>query len=282
MEENTMSEPLVSFVMPNYNEGSFIRDALDSILQQTYKNFECIIVDDGSSDNSPGIIKEYAARDPRIKFFQNEKNMRICRTLNRGISLAKGKYIARMDSDDVCMPNRLEVQVAFMEDPKNAHVGVVGSHCFVIDENGDTVGKKTFPIDDKDIRGQIWYQNPLQHSTTLIRKQAINECGNYDDSFVYAEDLELWVKIGQKYELRNIEEKLMKYRIHGANDIFKHQKTMIKNALRVRRKAVEHLGYTMPLKAKIAYVATKIAYYLPEKLVYKLFMKFRGGTKNGE
>lgn len=274
-----MAEPLVSIVMPNYNEAPFLRVALDSILKQTWKNFECIIVDDGSSDGSREIIQEYAQKDPRIIFLANEKNLLICKTLNRGLGVARGKYVARMDSDDVCMPNRLETQVRFLELPENSRVGVVGSSVKVINEHGEQVGEKKFPLGDTDIRNMIWYQTPIQHSSAMIRKQAIEECGNYDNDYVYAEDLELWVKIGQKYELRNLPETLVQYRVHGTNDIFKHQKRMIKNALRVRKKAVKDLGYRMPLKARIAYVATKVAYFLPEKLVFKLFMKFRGGVR---
>ncbi len=265
------TQPLVSFVIPNHNEERYIAAALESILAQTYTNFECIVVDDGSSDKSPEILKEYAARDSRIKILTNEKNLRICKTLNRGIEAARGKYIVRMDGDDICYPTRLERQVQFMEDPQNKNVGVCGSYVDIIDKNGDVIGAKQFPTADLEIRKAFWFRNPLQHSTTIIRKECFDTFGMYDDNFVYVEDLELWMRFGQKFELRNIPERLVQYRLHGENAVIVHQKPMIRNILKLRSKTAKNYGYKMNSAARVSFMAVLIAYILPPSFVLKIF-----------
>lgn len=269
------NEPLVSVLMANWNTEKYVRLAVESILHQTYRNLEFIIVDDCSSDASVKILEELASKDSRIIILRNDVNSKICKTLNKGEEQAKGEYIVRMDHDDIALPNRIETQVSFMERPENEHVGVCGSFVEIIDENGNLQGEKKFPETNEDIREAFWFQNPIQHSSAIIRKQCFDEFGGYDPDFVYAEDLELWLRFGQKYALRNIPEVLLQYRVHGTNKILTSQKTMIKNAMRARSLAHKKYGYKVPKGAALSNFVTFVTLFLPSRMVYWIFSKLR-------
>ena len=129
-----MSAPKISVIMPTYNSESFLRESIDSILNQTFKDFELIVIDDCSTDSSLKIIKEYKRKDNRIFFLKNDKNLGHNKTRNKGLKIAKGKYIAILDSDDISLEKRLEIQYAYLE--KNPHIFLVGSSAIYIDENG--------------------------------------------------------------------------------------------------------------------------------------------------
>lgn len=267
--------PLVTVLMANWNTEKYVRQAIESILNQTYKNLEFIIVDDCSSDGSLAILEALASKDSRIKVLRNEENLKICKTLNKGEAEARGVYIVRMDHDDIALPNRIERQVAFMERSENANVGVCGSFVEIIDENGKSQGEKKFPQSNEEVREAFWFQNPIQHSSAIIRKKCFEEFGGYDPDFVYAEDLELWLRFGQKYELRNISEVLLQYRVHGTNKILTSQKTMIKNAMRARSLAHKKYGYRVPKGATISNIITFVTLFLPSRMVYWIFTKLR-------
>mgnify|MGYP000187395019 CR=1 FL=1 len=175
-------QPLVSVVMPVYNAERFVADALQSILNQTYTKFEFIIIDDGSKDESLAIIKKYA--DPRIKLIALTRNQGIVNALNTGLQTAQGKYIARMDADDVSLPNRLAMQVAFMEN--NAEVGLLGTQHFGI--NGKA---RLFPTNHNSL---VWYMLnacPFVHPSVMLRVDVLKQHQlRYDKAFEFAEDLE--------------------------------------------------------------------------------------------
>lgn len=270
---------LVSVVMSNWNGSRYLRESIESMLNQTYKNFEFLLLDDGSTDASKDIIREYAAKDPRIVMVLADENVGLTRTLNKGIAMAKGKYIVRMDSDDVSEPTRIEKQVAFMERPENVRVGVCGSYCSIIDKEGKQGAIKKFPVTDQEIRKAIWYRNPIQHSSAIIRKEAIQAVGDYHEEFLQSEDFELWLRIGTKYEFRNIPEVLLRYRIHGDNIVLKKQKRMIYQILKARRMAYRDYGYAMSAKDSLFYIATTLALILPAKVTLWLFNRFQTSDK---
>jgi glycosyltransferase involved in cell wall biosynthesis len=266
-----MSNPKVSVVMPNYNAGEFLFESIESILSQTFSDFEFIIIDDGSTDNSWEIIQEFATKDSRIVPLRNEKNLRICETLNRGIKIARGEYIARMDSDDIAMPEWISRVLEFLEKKENKDVGVCGTNFFIVNKDGEKIGKKTFPKTDAQCKNAFWFRNPFGHNTVLIRKKCFDEFGYYNGDFIYAEDLELWMRFGQKYKLRNIQEMLVKYRVFGENSTLKNQKKMIESALKARKLAQKKYGYKMPFAGKIHYFATWLAQFFPPKFVFWVF-----------
>ena len=264
--------PKVSVVMPNYNWWKYIAEAIESILNQTFTDFEFIIIDDGSTDNSWEIIQEYAKKDDRIIAIKNEKNLKICKTLNKWIKLAKWEYIARMDSDDVAKNNWLEK--IYNKIILDENLGVVWTNFEIIDENWEKKWEKRFPETNEECKNAIWFRNPFAHNTVIFRKQCFEEFWGYNEEFLYAEDLELWIRFWQKYYFYNIQEYLVKYRIFWWNSILKKQKLMIQNTLKARKKAIK-LWYKITFKWRIFYIWTWFMQFLPPKFVLWLFNLIR-------
>ena len=205
---------LVSVVMPVYNGALYLKEAIDSILSQTHSNLELIIINDGSTDDSERIIQSYT--DKRIVYLKNEVNSRICVTLNRGLDIAKGKYIARMDCDDISVPERLQKQVEYME--QNPSIGISGSDIIVF---GEGIEDRLFTFEhDKDIcRAGLLFATCFAHPAVMIRKSLLDEYNfRYDDSYRGLEDFELWYRISKHTELVNIPEALLHYRKHKSQE----------------------------------------------------------------
>lgn len=202
--------PLVSVIMPAYNTEKYISEAIDSILNQTYKNFELFIIDDCSTDRTVEIIKTY--NDARIRFIYNEKNYGLVYSLNKCINLAKGKYIARMDSDDVSLPERLSEQVEFME--LKPDVSIIGTAF----RYSDTKEVVQHPEGNDLIKIQLLNNTAFGHPTVMIRKNdLINTNLFYDHSFFPAEDYELWTRMAEKgLKMANLPTVGLIYRRHNA------------------------------------------------------------------
>lgn len=202
--------PKVSVVMPAYNAEKYIGEAIESILNQTFTDFEFIIINDGSTDGTKDIILEYD--DPRIVLLENEKNSGIVVSLNKGIQFARGQYIARMDSDDISLRNRIERQVSFLDN--HAHIGVVGSALQVFGKGIDTQNR--FFSDSKEkLKAEMLFNSCLAHPTVMFRRsliQNINAC--YDIQYVGIEDFALWWKLAQVTDIGCINEVLLRYRSH--------------------------------------------------------------------
>lgn len=202
--------PLVSIIMPVYNGEAFLSEAIDSVLSQTYKNFELIIINDGSTDKSEKIIKSYS--DPRIVFI-SQKNKGLSRACNKGIGIAKGKYVARQDDDDISLPHRLEKQVWYLE--ANTNVGLVGTNFKAIGRNGDTINHTNVFTKDKDIRPALIFSNQFGHGSIMVRKSIIKKAGCYDPAYRIAQDYDLWVRISKICEVSNLKECLYLWRQVG-------------------------------------------------------------------
>lgn len=200
-----MMVPKLTVLMPVYNAGKFLAEAIDSILGQTFEEFEFIIIDDGSTDNSVAIIHSYD--DPRIRLYLNEANMGISATLNKGIGLARASLIARMDADDISYPNRLQVQYTYMLD--NPDCALVSSMVKVVGEDG------RFIRQDKMRSEHIYYNLTficwLYHPTVMYRKETVQEVGLYAAD--YSEDFELFWQLTRKYRFYNLPEVLLDYRV---------------------------------------------------------------------
>lgn len=209
-----MNKPLVTVLMSVYNGQKFLSEAIESILNQTFKDFEFLIINDGSTDSSRGIILSY--NDSRIKLIENQANIGLTRSLNKGIDLAQGKYIARMDADDISLPERLEKQVRFME--LNEDVAVCGSCAEIINETKAKIGEFKNPESSDDIKISLFFLNPIVHPTAVMRKNRVVEVGKYDPCFMRAQDYALWIKLFLKgYEFYNLQDKLIIYRNHEIN-----------------------------------------------------------------
>lgn len=218
----------VSVVMPVFNGAKFLQQAIDSILNQTYTDFEFIIIDDGSSDESAAIIAKSASVDKRIKFLQNKKNSGICVTLNNGLDVAKGEYIVRMDCDDISEPNRIEEQVTFMD--SHREYGVVGSKIRIF---GEGIQKSYIFDFDEDWRMNIAnmiFATCVAHPAVIIRKEVLTAYRiQYEDSFRGMEDFYMWWNISKYAKISNIQLPLLNYRKHEKQVT----KKVIDNAFRI-------------------------------------------------
>ncbi|MHB8171616.1 MAG: glycosyltransferase family 2 protein [Thermincolia bacterium] len=211
LDDNKFSSrhPLISVVLPVYNGAAYLEEAIQSILWQSYDNFEFIILNDGSTDESASIIQKL--KDPRIRYYE-QANQGLAATLNRAVGLAKGKYIARQDQDDVSLPLRLEKQVAFLEN--HFDHGMVGTWAAIWEENTDSKGTHKHPSESLLLKFELLFDNPFVHSSVMIRKAVFEKVGLYctDKSRQPPEDYELWSRIARKYEVANIPEILHIYR----------------------------------------------------------------------
>ena len=195
--------------MPVYNGERYLKEAIQSVLNQTYKDFEFIIVDDGSTDNSVKIIESFC--DSRIKYVKL-RHGGIVKALNEGLKIAIGEYIIRTDSDDISLPERFEKLLNYMG--TNGDVGVCGSWALSINENRENMSDMKYPpIENKEIRKYALFHNPFIHPSVILRKKAIDKVGGYKD-FKHNEDYELWTRVLKDSEGHNLPEVLLKYRIH--------------------------------------------------------------------
>lgn len=230
--------PLVSVLMPVYNAEKYLSESIDSILVQTYKNFELIIIDDGSTDRSASIVENFVLKDSRIKFVKNEKNLKLIKTLNIGLSLAKGDFIARMDADDIATPDRIELQIN--EIIQDDNISLVASSALEIDSSSKEHGVIGQFFSNKIINELFVFGNQLNHSTVLIRKSKLKDL-RYDLNFPHAEDFHLWVELSRRGSIVVLKKPLVKYRIHSDSVSSLYQNEQVNSA-------VKSLKYLLQLK----------------------------------
>ncbi|MCP9782347.1 glycosyltransferase [Cyanobium sp. WKJ7-Wakatipu] len=201
--------PLVSVILPVHNGGIYLHAAISCILGQAYQRLEIIIIDDGSSDDSEFTIRSFS--DPRIQFFK-QANQGLAATLNRGITLARGKYIARQDQDDLSNPDRISLQVAYMEDHPDCVL--LGSWAQIMEVDRLVERFHRHPVDELMLRYQLLFNNPFVHSSVLLRRSALLEVGGYttDPERQPPEDYELWSRLSRIGSVANIGEVLLTYR----------------------------------------------------------------------
>ena len=206
--------PLISIIIIARNREKYIAEAIESALQQSFKDFEFIIIDDASSDKTAEVVAKYAAQDLRIKFHRENINLGITKARNLGLQLAQGKYVAILDSDDAWADsNKLQKQYEFLE--KNDDHVAVGGAVIVINENGQEVGRYKNSATDTAIRAGILLRNPFLHSSAMFRRDVAINCGGYGD-YTVGEDYDLFLKLGKFGKLANLDDYLVKYRKHGS------------------------------------------------------------------
>jgi len=247
LNENIQNQkvPALSVIMPVYNTEKYLQESLESILNQSFQDFELIIINDGSKDNSLKIINKYAENPEyqnKIKII-NQKNTGVIQALNNGIKISTGKYIARMDADDISTPNRFARQIEILEKEK---VAMCGSWAIIIDENGREIGKMNYPKTNwwKN-KLYIIRRNPFIHPSVMIRKDILEKVSHnhnyYQKNYKYVEDYELWTRIIFKYQAINLPEYLLKYRIHPQQITQKDNLKMRINGILVRFLAIWRL-----------------------------------------
>jgi glycosyltransferase involved in cell wall biosynthesis len=228
---------LVSVLMPVYNAEKHLADAIESILNQSFTDFDFLIINDGSTDSSEEIIFSYL--DSRIRYIKNETNLKLIKTLNKGIQLCTGKYIVRMDADDISQPERIQKQVAFME--SNPEFGVCGSW---FEAFGDVNNKIIqYKETHDEIITKMLYQCHFCHPSIIIRKEVFEDNVMYfDENYPHAEDYDFYLKVSKKWKLYNIQEALVKYRIHEQSVSVKYKSFQVENSLNIKKRFFSDLS----------------------------------------
>ena len=281
--KNKPQLPLVSVVMPVRNAAEFVSDAIESILNQSYRYFELIVVDDASTDGSWKHINRAAKAHPN-----KMKTIRLRTQLghggdsaaNVGIMHAKGKYIARMDADDVALPERLELQVRYMQ--SHPECAVLGSNAHVINKAGEIVGEKITVSDHEDIYREYFVLHPMIHPTVILRRSSLDEGDHLylTHNTTNNDYLTFFKMISQGKKFANLKQKLLYYRIHGKNDSLARVKRTFLNSLRTRYRAVRDFGYRPTPMAVVKLAAQSlIVLLLPEKLTFHIYLLTRGITR---
>ncbi|RMF92800.1 MAG: glycosyltransferase [Candidatus Schekmanbacteria bacterium] len=248
----------ISVIMAVYNAERFLAEAIESILNQTFRDFEFIIVNDGSSDNSEKIIESYD--DSRIKLMTFKNNRGLSFALNRGIEKSSGEYIARMDADDISMPDRFEKQIKHLID--NPEIDILGSAVVEIDEVGKFLAIRKLPLKDYEIKKELIRSNPFFHSTIMMKRSAFEKAGYYDESIRQTvEDWDLWFRMSTKCKMENLEEPLVKRRFHKDNLSVESNNELLIKGIEIRRKYIKKGLY--PISAYRHLLKPLIAYLLP-------------------
>jgi glycosyltransferase involved in cell wall biosynthesis len=207
---------LISVIMPVYNRENYLDDSIQSILKQSYSNFEFIIIDDCSTDGSKNKIKSYVKKDKRIIFLENKKNICAAKSFKKGFNIAKGAFIARMDSDDISHKDRFKKQMRlFLSWPQ---LSVLGTGANIINSRGQLISKKLMPFDYYSVSKILKYSVPVFNPSVMIRASAFKIAGFLDHNMEPADDLELWLRFfSKKLIITNLQECLIDYRIHDNN-----------------------------------------------------------------
>jgi hypothetical protein len=199
--------------MSVFNGECYLCEAVESILDQSFCNFEFIIIDDGSTDGSAAILNSYLRRDCRVQVYR-QQNSGLIESLNRGLQHARGKYIARMDADDIAIRERLMCQVEFMED--HPELAVLGGAVELINAQGKPIGKYRAPVTGQKLKSALLRDCALSHPTVLMRSDALASVNGYREVVADAEDWDLWLRIAERFEIANLEKVVLKYRLHAS------------------------------------------------------------------
>lgn len=200
--------------MSVYNADKYLQEAVDSVLNQTYQDFEFIIINDCSKDKSAEILRNYEKIHKKIILIDNVDNLGLTRNLNLALTIAKGKYIARMDADDVCEPTRFEKQRAYLKKHKN--VDIIGSFSTNINQDGEITGNRTVPVTHNDIMLLLPKLCPMTHPTVMFRKSSLKKLCNYNIKYNTSQDYDMWFRAASAgLKFHNLPEYLLKYRMDG-------------------------------------------------------------------
>ena len=273
-----IKNPLVTIYMPVFNASSYLNQAIESILDQTYSRFEFIIIDDASTDDSWKIIKSYAKKDKRIIAIKNHINLGVSLTSNIAISKAKGKLLARMDADDISFANRIEKQVKFLT--KNKKTVAVGAQCIVIDEFDNVIGNKNFPTQSSKLKDMIFWAIPMQQPSMMVNLAKLpKKFVWYAPNQSSAEEVNLMFRFMLYGQIANLEDNLLFYRQLNGSLSHKNPKATFKLTLKSRFAALK-LGFKPSIKAivlnlmQIAVVAC-----IPNHLINEIWSHLRGIKK---
>ncbi|MDP8219521.1 MAG: glycosyltransferase family 2 protein [Candidatus Theseobacter exili] len=275
MAATNNNTPLLSIVMPVYNCSSYLKDSIDSVIEQTFTDWELIAIDDCSTDDSLSILKSYADKDARIVVLSQSENIGVGACLDKAIEHARGKLIARMDGDDICLPNRLELQVNYLKENKDI-IGL-GGQVILINEEGEHIGYKNFPTDPAKARETMFLTIPIQHPTLIINKELLPDDFTWYDGWRYSEDSNLLFKLSMHGELSNLGDTVLKYRYYYGGNSLKNSRATFFHTYKARSLAIKEYGYKPTRRAQlISHLQYAAVCLLPNALIPKVFEAFRG------
>jgi len=274
-------KPIISVIMPVYNGQKYVGEAIESILSQTYKNFEFIIIDDGSNDGTTDILKHYHKNDKRIIILQNQENKGVAYSRNKGIATAQGKYIAVMDSDDISVDTRFDLEIDFLE--THPEIGAVGSNYRKITMNGDLTDFQTsYSLSPGINRWRLFFANQHCHPATMIRRDLFERFRvKYDENIQYAVDYDLWFQINEVSKIANIPNILHYLRSHK-NSLTKSnpQKVQASDAAIIMNYVRKHTNLNFPDRLGIGMkYSKKIAKLEDARQISQIILKLYQQTK---
>ena len=232
-----MSTPKITVFMAAYNESNHIKRSIESILDQTFTDFELIVLNDGSTDDTVSVVKTF--KDERIVLAHNEGNKGLVFTRNRLLELAKGEYIAILDSDDIAYKDRLKLLYDFLKNQPD--VALCGGHANIIDENSTKTGQRLNVPVDNDVDLFMLFGNPFVNSTTMFKREVFNDLNGYRD-YAPAEDFDLFSRISENHKIANIDHVLVEYRIHSNNTSFLNSEVLFQQEQRILRNLLNKIG----------------------------------------
>src|SRR5256714_3054771 len=232
----------VSIIMAVFNAEAFLDAAVQSVLKQRFSDFEFIIIDDGSTDGSNQKLQDYVRKDNRVRLI-SRPNKGLTPSLNEGLKLARGEFIARMDADDVAAPDRLKIQVEYLR--AHPEVSVLGGAYELIDDAGRMLTTIVPPADDATLQEHaLSGRTPICHPLAMMRRDAVEKVGGYDEQFAVAQDLDLWLKLGEGGKLACVSDVLLRYRQHEDSVSEKKQAQQVRNLKLARERAYARRGIT--------------------------------------
>jgi len=261
----------LSVIMAVYNNAPTLQQAVNSILKQTFKDFQFIIVNDVSTDQSEQILNQLAKKDKRIKLINNKAKLGLTKSLNKALKLVKTKYIARMDGDDIALPKRFEKQIDYLN--KHPQIGLLGTAVYLINDKDKQIGLKRYSSNHKVLRKKVLHYCPFIHPTWILRRSVLLEVGEYNQNFPYAQDYELILRIASKFPTANLPEPLLKYRVDSSVAIsLKNLKKQEWLALKARFLAL--VNYSYPLSESWKLIKPALSFLVPvsiKKIIYRQF-----------
>ena len=238
---------MISVIMSVFNGEKYLRESIESILNQTYSDFEFIIINDDSSDKTGDVLKKYKEKDFRIKIINNDNNIGLTKSLNKALKIVKGDYIARHDGDDISLKERFEKQMEFLK--IHPEIKLLGTFGYSIDNESNILRKEIFAISDQEIKKLFIKKNQFIHGSVIIEKKTLDKTGFYNEEFKTSQDYELWFRILAIAQVANLPLFLVKKRYLPGMMSLEKEKVQLRNTLFLQRKAIKKGDYS-----KISYL----------------------------
>ena len=265
------NSPLASIVIPVHNGEKYIKEAIDSCINQTYRDIEIIVVDDKSEDGTLDILREYEKKDERIKVLPVEKQNGLGNVINIGIRASKGKYIVRMDADDIMLPDRIQKQIRYLEE--HIECVAVGGQIDIIDANSNITGHREYALTDSELRKNRFLFQPFAHPAVTLRKSTLEEIGLYPENLWRVEDVKLFLILSTKGEFANLPDTVLKYRMTYAAESQSKMLGHFRKTSEMRNWAIKNLNIKPTVREYIIWNIQKVGVNILSILPPTLFMK---------